>query len=108
MADPVLYDIPVRKDIYSYSMEILLSDVLYTLKFEYNFRDLFWYMSILTPDGVSLLEGFKLVNDYDLLKQYRHIIGLPSGKFIVFDKMNTYADPTIDNFGDTCILIYEE
>ena len=97
------FEIPVRKDIFSYNLDINLNDKEYTLIFEYNFRDLSWYISI-----EGFVYGIRLVNSYDIFQKFDYIDDMPAGIFSVVDKLDQWNDPTIDNFGDTCVVIYDD
>jgi len=98
-----LLQIPTRVDLKSYEMFVTLDGIEYQLKFEYNFRDGFWYMSI-----IDLVYGQKLVHGNVLFDQFKHLDNFPQGDFVVADKSGLERDPDIETFGDTVILAYDE
>jgi hypothetical protein len=98
-----LYEIPVRNDILNYTLEVELDDETYTLIFEYNQRDSCWYMGI-----QDYLEGQKLVSGAYNFVRNKHLVGSPQGNFVIYDTTGNKNEPTLENFGDTVKLFYNE
>lgn len=96
-----LNEIPVRVDIFSYSIDIIIEGIEYTLLFDYNFRDSFWYMGI-----KDFIEGQKIVHGQVLFNQYGYKEGFPQVNFVVVDTSGNRNDPTLENFGDSVKLYY--
>jgi hypothetical protein len=105
-----MLEIPVHQDLSArYSMEIALDGTIYELDFSWNTREATWYMDILNSDGSEMiLMGLKLVPNYRILAQYRHLIALPPGEILLVDQSqdNQNSVVTYDNFGSRYKLLY--
>ena len=82
----------------------------YLLTFRYNQREDAWYLSIATAaDGVSQIEGIKLVTNWPLLAKRRAGRTLPPGDFLVVTNDDTNdAPPGLSELGEglRCELTY--
>lgn len=90
---------------YEYSVD--LDGVEYTLKFQYNAREGFWYLHRLYDrTGNILASGIKLVAGVPLLLG-RNDDGLPAGTLIVVDHAGEFKeDPGADNLGTDFFVVY--
>ena len=79
----------------------------YDLTFYYNDRDGKWRCTIALAGDV-LVRGLVLVNGLDLLRNLRHVEGLPPGTLFVHDLDGLDTDPSDTNFGDRVLLAYTE
>lgn len=91
-----LYTVPTSADAH-YEQTTNLDGTDYVLRFRYNQREAAYYLSILTPQGVSILEGIKVVSNYPLLAAYNPP-GRPPGELLAL--VNAGADDSPPALGD--------
>lgn len=63
--------------------EVTLDGIPFRITLAYNFRGLYWTLSIYDRDRAPLVQGIKLVPEYELLRQFPGR-GLPPGQLITF------------------------
>ncbi len=88
-----------------YTFEIELDQVTFNFSFEWNDRDLGWYMSIADVDGTPLLDGRRIINDYPLADLYRDP-RLPAGSLMAMDTSGNGIEAGFRDLGDRVQLIY--
>lgn len=88
-----------------YSFEIELDQVTFVFSFEWNDRDLGWYMSIADVNGTALLDGRRIINDYPLTDIYKDP-RLPAGSLMAIDTSGLGTEPGLRELGDRVQLIY--
>lgn len=93
-------------DLANYRQEVTLDDVSYILDFKWNGRAEQWSLSILQSDETPILEGLKLVLNYELLDQFSPRENVPPGDLFCIDTTGKETAITRDNLGDTVELIY--
>jgi len=76
--------IPVRA-VAEYSIDVDLDARPFTMIFKWNYRGQYWTVEFWTREGVLIHGGVKVVPDYDLLHNTRHIAALPQGALMVID-----------------------
>ena len=69
----------------SFTQEVTLSDVEYSLHFDWNVRGAFWSMTISDRAGNVIISNKRLVSDWPILSQHQSNANLPAGDFIVHD-----------------------
>lgn len=91
-----------------YTIEAELNNEVFLLKFAWNTRASDWYMSIYNDNGDLVLTDVKMVINYQLLRQYKAIEGIPKGDFILHDleKDDVNSGVTFDNFGIRYQLVF--
>lgn len=97
--------LPFDNTLSNFSEQLTLENELYTFEFIWNERAEQWDMSILDIDQVSIVEGIKLVLNYDLFDQYPGR-GLPPGALFAIDTTGDEKRITRDNIGDVVQLMY--
>lgn len=69
----------------AYTEDILIDEFNYRFRFVWNNRGQFWTLSILNAnENIEIINGIKLVLNYELLKQYRYL-KIPKGNLFVVD-----------------------
>jgi len=97
--------LPIQNTFSNFSQEITLDGVSYRFEFTYNTRSFQWAMSIFDIDQNAIVEGIKLVLEYELLDQYR-AYNLPPGELYCIDTTDEVIEITRENFGDAVQLVY--
>lgn len=88
-----------------YQELVALDGVQYLLRFDYNSRDSFWYLSIFTPDGVPIpgCVGQKLVQNWVPCRLARDSLK-PQGALIVSSE--EHAEAGLLDLGASTLLSY--
>jgi hypothetical protein len=68
----------------SFTEDVVLDDVRYTLAFTWNTRGEFWSLSISDVNRTPLVQGIKVVPNYDLLEGFHHL-KVPAGAIVALD-----------------------
>jgi len=89
-----------------FQIETTLDDVTLVLQFLWNSREQYFFMNVYDEVQTLLVSGHKVVVDWTLLQRYRDD-RLPPGKIWVV-RADEDLDITIDNFGTSIVLVYEE
>ena len=76
--------IPVRA-VADYASDIELDARPFRLKFKWNYRGQYWTVEFWTREDVMIHGGIKMVPDYDLLHNVRHIAAMPQGSLSAQD-----------------------
>lgn len=98
------YQIPTRRDLYQYSIQVVLDGDAYVLKFRYNRRSDIWMLSIGDAAiNLPILGGFNILEAIN----YK-ITEIPQGVMQTLDLDGLNRDPNLDNFGSRVILTYTE
>jgi hypothetical protein len=97
--------LPTRTDTARYSFETELDGKTFTFEFEWNDRDLGWYMTILDASGVTLLAGRRVVIRAPLTGRYRDS-RLPPGHLEAIDTSGADAEAGYGDLGDRVKLCY--
>jgi len=101
-------EIPVRSDLYNWSLAVELEEVPYQLAFVWNVRDVAWYMDIRSADGTDLLNGIPVRVDTPLNGKTTST-ALPPGYLIAVDTSGEAEDiEEPEEFGDRVKLFYIE
>lgn len=99
--------IPVRNDLYAYTMRITLEKNIYMLSFRYNARMGRWVMDILTANEDPLVMGVVILVNQDLLGRFKEE-RLPNGTFFAININEKKNENNVDAFGNNLVLLYEE
>jgi len=97
--------IPIRNDIFAYTMRVELDFVIYTLGFRYNRREDRWVMDISDEQNTPLLFGIILQTGIPL-KLGMIGEGLPPRDFYCVHTSGENIDPDLNNFGTDITLLY--
>lgn len=85
--------IPVRA-VAEYSIDVDLDNRPFTLIWKWNYRGQYWTVEFWSREDVLLHGVIKVVPDYDLLHNTRHIAALPQGALMVIDTTES-PDPIV-------------
>lgn len=99
--------LPVQNNIPAYEFETDLDGASYRFGFRYNARVDGWHMDILTVDEIPIRTGIRLVGGVSLLAVFQDPL-LPPGVLFCFDTAGNNSTPTIETFGTTVLLVYQE
>jgi hypothetical protein len=93
----------------AYTKELLLEEKSYLFTFVWNTRGEFWTVSIYDTSRNPIIEGIKLVLNYNLFKDYKHL-NIPEGNLYVIDVTNNVSKIKYEDFTNErqLALIYEE
>jgi len=94
------YRIPLIKNKYKYTADIVLDTVTYTFHFSYNARYGRWIMGV-----GDQIKGIPLLSGIDLLDQYKYL-DVPQGRLEMIDTDGSFREADISNIGDSVILQY--
>jgi len=97
--------IPLRA-VAEYSIDVDLDSRPFTLIFKWNYRGQYWTVEFWTRDDVLIHGAIKVVPDYDLLHNTRHIAALPQGALMVIDTTETGEPIVFGDLGERLHLIY--
>lgn len=91
-----------------YEYDIEMDSRLFHLAFSWNDREESWYMDIMDSKREPIINGIKMVINYNLLLQYRAYRELPQGSMILYDAQQdpVNSQVTFDNFGKRYQLIF--
>ncbi len=67
-----------------YSFSITLDNKTYTFSFTWNVRGEFWVLDIDDVNNTRIISGIKVVLNYDLLEDYKHL-AIPQGMLMALD-----------------------
>lgn len=80
----------------------------YRVVLHYVGRENRWYGELQDADGATLAGLEKLVANTKPWYRFRHVAGMPSGKFLLFDSSLAGIDPGLEDLGTRCLLLYED
>jgi len=80
------------KDFPSFKEELTLDNIPYVLKFDWVSRGAFWLLSVYDREQNAILEGKKLVLNYEMFSQFTDR-RLPPGRLYVVDSTYTNFEP---------------
>lgn len=85
-----------------------LDGAVYTLTIRWNTRDGAFFMDLYDANGDLLKPAIKLVCDWPLTGLRDTDPRMPPGVLRVLDTTGAQIDPTLDDLGTRCLLLYEE
>lgn len=93
----------------AHTKELVLDEKSYVFTFVWNTRGEFWTLSIADTDKTTILDGIKLVLNYNLLQDFHHL-AVPEGNLYVIDLSNNVSKIQYSDFTNErkLMLIYEE
>ena len=97
--------IPVRA-VAEYSIDVELDARPFTMIFKWNYRGQYWTVEFWTREDVLIHGAVKVVPDYDLLHNTRHIAALPQGALMVIDTTESGEPIVFADLGERLELIY--
>ncbi len=102
-------EIPVRRDLGSFTESVTLDGILFLLTFHFNGRIARWVMDIADADDNLLRGGIPMQPDFPLTyKHVRRIDGFPPGQFFIIDETGRQRPPDRETFGKDVKLVYSE
>lgn len=102
-----MIEIPIDAGLYAWSQEVQLDGAQYTIAFRWNVRAQAWYWSLYDADGVSIVEGRRLVVNWPLIRNVS-LTNAPPGQFYAFNTSSPGADPGLKDLGTSVRLLYAE
>jgi len=102
---PNLYTFPIIENAYNYKYEVTLDGTAYIIQMQYNSRKDGWFFSLHDNNDEPLVSGLKVKMGSDLLQQFRHIDGIPSGRIVVIN-WDDKEEANLLNFGNKVLLSY--
>ena len=97
--------IPVRA-VAEYAIDVDLDLRPFTLVFKWNFRGQYWTVEFTTREDVVIHGAIKVVPDYDVLHNTRHIAPLPQGALTVIDTTESEDAIVFADLGERLQLVY--
>jgi hypothetical protein len=97
-----VFEIPIDPTPSSFVQETRLEGTTYRFLFRWNFREEYWYLSLLDLDDVAISSGMKLVPGALLLRHVADFTIRPPGELMVV------GIPTRGNLGTDAVLTYVE
>jgi hypothetical protein len=100
-------ELPVQASVRDQEFQVTLEGRLYTLRLAWNIRAEAWFLSVYDSAGSAVLEGKKVVADWDLL---RTVVDSrrPPGQLLALDLEGTGEAPGLAELGERVILVYAE
>jgi hypothetical protein len=100
-------ELPVRPEEYSYLFTLDLDGTTYTMRFKYNERMGRWMMEIGDVSNVDAINGIPMQINANLLRQIV-VADKPQGTFFLLDESGQELETTLENFGISHKLTYDE
>ena len=97
--------IPVRPDLPSQRMQVVLDGTTYTLDLRWNGRTSSWMLDVMTEDASPIAMGLKVVVNFPLGARCVDP-RFPIGRIIARDTAQHDENPDVDDLGDRVQLIY--
>jgi hypothetical protein len=102
----MVFIVPTRTDIEDYEIEVELSGVSFLLRFTWNYREEFWYLTISDADANIIAAGIKIVISKPLLLE---VPGTekPDGNLIAIDTSDENVEAGLTDLGDRVLLMWD-
>lgn len=98
--------IDTSQALFDYRQRVSLDDVSFDLRFRWNTRAQSWFLDVFDEDGDVLVYARKCVVDWTLLRQSRHVAGIPAGDIINIDTTQRDVRPALRDFGTRVLMLY--
>lgn len=98
--------IPTRTDIEDYQIEVDLSGVEYNLRFTWNYRESFWYVTISDLNEVVIAGSIKVVVGKPLLLEVP-VSNRPDGNLIAVDTSGEDSEAGFSDLGGRVLLFWD-
>jgi len=102
MAD---FIIPTRIDSEDYEIEVELGDTSYLMRFTWNYRSEYWYLTLSDTDGNVIAGSLKVVVGKPLGTEVPHA-DRPASELIAVDTSGANSDPGLTDLGDRVLLFW--
>ena len=102
MAD---FIIPTRIDLEDYEVEVELGDTSYLLRFTWNYRSEYWFLTISDTDSNVIVGGVKVVVGKPLLAEVSNE-DAPAAEILAVDTSGANSDPGLTDLGDRVLLFW--
>jgi hypothetical protein len=102
MADFV---IPTRTDLEDYEVEVELGEASFLLRFTWNYRSEYWFMTVSDTDANVIAGGIKVVVGKPLLAEVPHA-DKPASEILAVDTSDADLDPGLTDLGDRVLLFW--
>jgi hypothetical protein len=101
-----VFRLPTSLTSANYNFEVELSGVVFRLRFKFNSRSGFWYMSVENPQGDLLRTGIKVVNSWPLLVRWVDVLNSPQGDVLAFPTGPSSEPAGLNELGTRVVLNY--
>lgn len=101
------FTVETQQNLPWYSFTTPLSGVQFTLRLRFNNRSSRWILDIADASDNDIIVGLPVLVSRDISGQYV-TVGVPDGIFFCLDNAGTGEQPTLNSFGLTHSLIYED
>lgn len=98
--------VDTSQQLFDYRQRVSLDDVSFELRFRWNTRMRAWFVDIADEDGVVLVYARRCIIEWTLLRQSRHLAGIPPGEFVNIDTTNRDVPPIENDFGTRVLMMY--
>ena len=99
--------IPTRSDLGAYFFQIELDRIVFTLRFQFNDREGFWYFDLIGADAQVIRGSIKVVSNFPLLRLITDL-ARPPGEIIALDTTGQGIEATLESLGSEVLLAYED
>jgi len=89
----------------SYTEQVSIENVVYILRFNWNYRQQSWHLDIFNKDHVLLVCGIRIVKGINIIRPYRYL-PIPLGEILVGEDGNPYGEIADGALGETAFLYY--
>jgi hypothetical protein len=90
---------------YSYTEQVTIENVVYILRFNWNYRQQSWHLDVFDKDKVLLVSGIRLVKGLNILRPYQYL-PIPLGEILIGEDGNPYGDVADGALGTTAFVYY--
>lgn len=101
------FTLPISSDEGYYSFDVELEGEIYIFYLRYNNRAEKWVISMYDSNEDPIFQGLYLVLGYDYFNSF-YDSRLPSGNLVLVNIESANEEPTRDNLGTNCKLLYYE
>ena len=101
----MIYLVPLTSSDSNYEQIVTLDGVDYTLRFLWNTRSGYWFLTIRNGDGDDLVTGRKVVADTPFAN-HDTAAGMPPGQLWFVDLTQQGLPPGLRDLGSRVVLLY--
>lgn len=98
--------IPTRTDLEDYEIEVELTAVSFLLRFTWNYREEFWFMTVSDADSNIVAAGIKIVISKPLLLEVPGT-AKPDGNLIAIDTSGEDVEAGLNDLGERVLLMWD-
>ena len=99
--------LPIDSSSPNYTVDIELSNQLFRFTVLWNSRDESWILGMFDTEDNPIIRSINIRTNFELFRNYTDS-RLPVGNIFCIDTTDSGLEPTLDNLGDTHIVIYDD